>query len=105
MYQSAIQGLPKDISVRKARKRKVVPGTKAGKEKRLSCTGAIRSYLEAGFFDEPRSTAEVKQRLSEAGLNFTDNNIRASLRRLAKSGSLGMTGRGRSIHYRRPGQS
>ena len=105
IYQSAIKGLPMDISVMKTRKRKVVPGTKAEKGKRTSCAEAIRTALEAGFFDEPRSTAEVKQRLRETGLDFTDSNIRTSLRRLAKSGLLGMTGRGRAIRYHRPEQS
>lgn len=90
-YQSAIkagQALPKDVTVspEKAkvlpRKRKVAPGTKVEKGKRTSCTGAIRTALKAGFFDEPCSTGEVKQRLDETGLNFTDSNIRTSLRRL-----------------------
>jgi hypothetical protein len=101
MYQPAM-GLPEDISVSKARKRKVVPGPKAEKEKRVSCGGAILTALEAGFFDEPRSSTEVRQRLNETGLNFTDNNVRNSLIRLAKSGSLGVAGRGR---YCRPDQS
>ena len=113
-YQPAIKGLqslPKEVAVspEKAkalpRKRKAAPAAKAEKGERISCTGAIRSDLEAGFFNEPRSTSEVKQRLSETGLNFTDTNIRNSLRRLAKSGSLGMTGRGKAVRYHRPDQS
>ena len=109
-YQPAIKGLqslPKDVAVstEKAkalpRKRKAVPGTKAGKRKRASCTGTIRSDLEAGFFDEPRSTGEVKQRLSEAGLTFTDNGVRASLRRLSLSGLLDTTRKGRPVRYQR----
>ncbi len=114
MYQSAIeelQGLPKDIAVspEKAkalpRKRKATPAAKGEKRKRPSCTGTIRSDLDAGFFDEPRSTGEVKQRLSETGLNFTDGAIRTGLRRLAKSGLLSMTGRGRAVRYHRPDQA
>ena len=113
-YQPAIKGLqslPKDVAVspEKAkalpRKRKAAPGTKAGKRKRASCTGTIRSDLEAGFFDEPRSTGEVKQRLSEAGVICNDSAIRTSLRRLSKSGSLDTTGKGRALRYQRAKQS
>ncbi len=113
-YQPAIKGLqslPKEVAVspEKARalprKRKAAPAAKAEKGKRASCTGAIRSDLEAGFFDEPRSTGEVKQRLSETGFTFTDSNVRNSLRRLAKSGVLGTSGRGTSLRYQRAKQS
>jgi len=114
-YQPAIKGLqslPKDVAVspEKAkalpRKRKPAPGTKAEKKgKRASCTVAIRSDLEAGFFDEPRSTGEVKQRLSETGFTFTDSNVRNSLRRLARSGALGTSGKGTSLRYQRTKQS
>ena len=109
-YQPAIKGLPglpQDVAVRpekaKAlpRKRKVATVTKAEKGKRASCTGAIRSDLEAGFFDESRSTDEVKQRLSEAGLTFTDNGVRASLRRLSLAGLLDTVRKGRSVRYQR----
>jgi len=113
-YQPAIKGLqslPKDVAVspEKAkalpRKRKAAPGTKAEKRKRASCTGTIRSDLEAGFFDEPRSTGEVKQRLSEAGFTFTDNGVRASLSRLSLAGLLDTARKGRSVRYQRRVQS
>ena len=111
-YQYAIkdlQGLPKDstVSPQKAkavpRKRKTAPAAKAEKGKRAPCTGAIRSDLEAGFFDEPRSTGEIKQRLGETGFTFTDSNIRNSLMRLAKAGTLATMGKGTTLRYRRPG--
>ena len=113
-YQSAIkelQSLPKDVGVtpEKAkalpRKRKATPGTKAEKREPASCTGSIRSDLEAGFFDEPRSTGEVKQRLSEAGLTFTDNGVRTSLRRLSLAGLLDTVRKGRFVRYQRRVQS
>jgi hypothetical protein len=113
-YQPAIKGLqslPKEaaVSPEKAkalpRKRKAAPAAKAEKGERISCTGAIRSDLGAGFFNEPRSTGEVKQRLSETGFTFTDSNVRNSLRRLAKSGVLGTSGRGTSLRYQRAKQS
>ena len=111
-YQPAITGLqslPKDIAVSPekakavSRKRKAAPTTKAKKGKRTPCTRAIRSDLEADFFDEPRSTGEIKQRLSETGFTFTDSNVRNSLMRLAKAGTLVTTGRGITLRYRRPG--
>ena len=113
-YQFAIkelQGLPKDAALnpQKAkawpRKRKDVPGPKAGKTKRASGPGAIRSYLQEGFFDEPRSPGEVKQWLSEAGLTFTDNGVRANLRRLSLDGSLDIVRKGRSVRYQRRAQA
>lgn len=114
-YQPAIKGLqslPKEVAVspEKARalprKRKAASAAKAEKEKRTSCTGAIRSDLEAGFFDEPRSTGEVKKRLSQAGLTFTGEGIRVSLRRLSLAGSLDVVRKGsRSVRYQRPAQS
>lgn len=113
-YQPAIKGLqslPEEVAVspKKAkvlpRKRKAASAAKAGKEKRTSCMGAIRSDLEAGFFDEPRSTDEVKQRLSQAGLIFTDEGIRVSLRRLSLAGSLDVVRKGRFVRYQRPAQS
>ena len=112
-YQPAVKGLqgsPEEVAVspEKAkalpRKRKAAPVAKAKKAERISCQGAIRSDLEAGFFDEPRSTGDVKQRLSEAGFSFTDSNVRNGLRRLAKSGALDTTGRGRTLRYHRAKQ-
>ncbi len=114
MYQPAIKGLESlpqqaTVTLEKAkalpRKRKGTPAAKAERAKPISCTRAIRSDLEAGFFDEPRSTSDIKQRLSEAGFNFTDSNVRNSLKRLAKSGALGTTGRGGTLRYHRAKQS
>jgi hypothetical protein len=87
------------------RKRKAKPTAKEESAKPTSCTRAIRNDLEAGFFDEPRSTSDIKRRLSEAGFNFTDSNVRNSLKRLAKSGALGAAGRGGTLRYHRAKQS
>ena len=114
IYGPAIRGLlglPQDAAAtpEKAkpvpRKRKVAAAIKARKGKRASCIGAIRSDLEAGFFDEPRSTTQIKQRLSEAGLTFTENGVRANLRRLSLAGSLDIVRKGRSVRYQRRAQS
>ena len=114
MYRPAIKGLEKSpqqatVTLEKTkavpRKRKATPAAKAKRAKPVSCTGAIRSDLEAGFFDEPRSTSDIKQRLSEARFNFTDSNVRSSLKRLAKSGALVTAGRGGTLRYHRAKQS
>jgi hypothetical protein len=114
MYQPAIKGLqssaePVAESQEKAkrlpRKRKVMPAAKGKRARPISCTRAIRNDLEAGFFDEPRSTSDIKRRLTEAGSSFSDGNVRNSLKRLSKSGALGTTGRGGTLRYLRAKQS
>lgn len=114
MYQPAIKGLQSlpqqaTVSPEKAkalpRKRRAPPAAKAAKARRNSCTVVIRSNLEAGFFDEPRSTGDVKRRLSETGFNFTDSNVRGSLKRLVGSGAFNATGRGGTLRYLRVKQS
>ncbi len=111
-YQSAITGLQgsaQDIAVSpekakatpRKRKKEASVVAKAGKGTRGGCMGTIRSYLESGFFDEPHSTGEIKQRLSDTGITCTDSAMSTSLRRLAKSGSLVTTGRGRGVRYQR----
>jgi len=118
MYQPAIKGLEslpqqptagpeKARAGAKAlpRKRKTTLAAKEEKVKRVPCTTAIRSDLEAGFFDELRSMSDIKKRLTEAGFNFTDSNVRNSLQRLAKSGALETTGKGKTLRYHRAKQS
>lgn len=114
MYEPTIkglQGLPQDAAVRaeKAqslpRKRKAAAVIKPRRGKRASGIGAIRSDLEAGFFDEPRSTEEIKRRLSDAGLTFTDSGVRANLRRLTLDGLLDTVRKGRSVRFQRRARS
>ena len=114
MYQPAIKellGLPGESAAKPAkttplsRERKASAATRARKGRPTSCMGVIRSDLEAGFFDKARSTSEIKQRLSEAGLDFTENGVRANLRRLSMSGALDVVRKGRSVRYQRPVQS
>ena len=40
--------------------------------------------LKAGLLDEPHSIPEINNRVSKAGLNFTDSNIPKGLKRLVK---------------------
>jgi len=74
---------------------------KPRKRKRATVMATIRDDLEAGFFDRPRSTAEIKQRLSDAGLTFTDTGVRANLRKLTQDGLLDAVKKGRSVRFQR----
>jgi hypothetical protein len=108
LYRPAIKGF-RGQAAPAAEKRSAPRGRKrassrAGKGKTVTGTRAILNDLEAGFFDEPRATGEVKKRLDETGLSFTDNNVRGSLRRLVQSGALGATGKGTTLRYQRAGQ-
>jgi hypothetical protein len=114
MYQPAmngLMGLPSEAAPKPekskplSRERRVPAAARARKGKPTSCMGVIRSDLEAGFLDEPRSTGEIKQRLNEAGITVTDSGIRANLRRLSRAGALDVVRRGRSVRYQRRGQS
>ena len=114
MYGPGIRGLlgvPQDapVGTEKAkplgRARKTAAITKPRRGKRASVMGTIRSDLKSGFFDEPRSTAEIRQRLSDAGLTFTDSGVRASLRRLALDGLLDAVKKGRSVRFQRRARS
>jgi len=110
IYQPAIKGLlglPSEAAT-KPEKTKPVPrgrgvpaAAKARNARPTSCMGVIRSDLEAGFFDKPRSTGEIKERLSEAGITVTDSGVRANLRKLSAAGWLGTVRKGRSISYQR----
>lgn len=77
----------------------------AARAKSIPCPKAIRSELESGFFDGPHSVGEIKQRLGEAGYDFTDSNVRNCLKRLTASGTLNAIGSGRGLRYQRTGQT
>jgi hypothetical protein len=107
MYGPGIRGLlglPQDTAAapEKAgmpRRRKAAAVTKPRRGRRATVMGTIRSNLEAGFFDKPRSTAEIKRQLSDASLTFTDSGVRANLRRLTLDGLLDAVKRGRSVRF------
>ena len=110
MYGPGIRGLlglPQDVAVgpEKAKplpaKAKAAAVIKPRRGKRASVMGTIRSDLEAGFFDEPRSTGEIKRRLSDAGLTFTDSGVRANLRRLTLDRLMNTLRKGRSVRFQR----
>jgi hypothetical protein len=111
MYRPAIKGLPKAprqaaASLEKPKRlsrRGNRKSTRAARVKRVSCTAAIRNELKAGFFDEPKATGDIKRQLGEAGFEFSDSNIRNSLKRLTGTGVLGSNGKGGTLRYSKPG--
>ena len=66
-----------------------------------SCTRAIHAEIKAGFFDKPRSTKAVRERLTEKGVACSSALLRTSLRKADEEGRLGTTGRGRGLVYSR----
>jgi len=114
MYGPSIRGLlgmPQDapVSTEKAkplgRARKATAVAKPRRGKRATVMGAMRSDVKSGFFDEPRSTAEIKQRLSDAGLTFTDSGVRANLRKLTLDGLLDAAKKGHAVRFQRRARS
>jgi len=109
MYGPGIKGLlglpqdttaaPEKASVVPQKRKAVVARQRRGR--RATVMGTMRDDLEAGFFDKPRSTAEIKQRLSDAGLTFTDTGVRANLRKLTQDGLLDSVKKGRSVRFQR----
>ncbi|MFU8796677.1 MAG: hypothetical protein ACNA7X_05230 [Dehalococcoidia bacterium] len=109
MYGPGIRrllGLPQDTAAapEKAggvpRKRKAAVA-RPRRGRRATVMATMREDLEVGFFDKPRSTAEIKQRLSDAGLTFTDTGVRANLRKLTQDGVLDAVKKGRSVSFKR----
>jgi len=114
MYGPSIRGLlglPQDTAAppEKAgvvpRKSKATAVAKPRRGRRATVMATIRDDLEAGFFDRPRSTAEIKQRSSDAGLTFTDGGVRANLRKLTQEGLLNAVKKGRSVRFQRGARS
>ncbi len=82
------------------------PGQKlAGRSRpkgvRRSCTRAIRAEIKAGFFNKPRSTQAVRERLVERGAVCSIGTLRNSLKKAVEEERLGTTGRGRGLVYSR----
>ena len=71
------------------------------REGQRSCTRAIRAEIKAGFFDEPRSTRAVRERLTEKGVTCSSGLVRITLKRAVEEGRLGIAGRGRGLVYNR----
>lgn len=113
MYEPTIKGLQgsQDVAVRMGkvstarRNKETAAVARPRRRRRVTVMGAVRSDLEGGFFDEPRSTGEVKRRLTDEGLAFTDSGVRANLRRLTLAGLLDTVRKGRSVRFQRRSRS
>ena len=66
-----------------------------------SCTRAIRAEIKGGFFNEPKATRAVRERLTEKSVACSNGVLRISLRKAVEEGKLGTTGRGRGLVYSR----
>ncbi len=110
LYRSAVgkfAGAPEDTvpaPKKEVPARAAVPvRRKGGRTKRFSISNTIRTEVKLGFFAEPKSTEEVKQRLIEKGITCNNNSVRMSLKRLSNSGLLAILKKGRAVQYRRSG--
>ncbi len=105
MYRPAIRRLTRSTRTRApadavSRPEKTAGRRKGeGEAKRRPWEQRIRDDVSGGFFSEPRSMRDVKERLGEQGPACTDNSIRASLKRMCDANLLKKTGRGRSVRY------
>ena len=99
-YGSAIKGLPAVEPQAVAPKRAPRTRGRARGDQR-SCTRAIRAEIKARFFDEPKSTRAVRERLTEKGVSCSSGVLRISLRKAVEEGRLGTAGRGRGLVYSR----
>lgn len=72
-------------------------GGRRGRQR--SCTRAIRAEIKAGFFDRPRASKAVRERLTEKGVTCSIGGVRTSLKKAVEEGRLGTTGRRRGLVY------
>ena len=102
-YGSAIRGLPA-MEPQRASPPRAVKARGKVRGGQGSCTRAIRAEVKAGFFDEPKSTRAVKERLTEKGVSCSSGLLRTSLKKVVDEGRLSPTGRGRARVYSRTGE-
>ena len=102
-YGSAIKGLPAVEPQRAGPPRDVRARGKARGGQR-SCTRAIRAEIKAGFFDKPRSTRSLKERLTEKGVTCSTGLLRTSLKKIVDEARLSPAGKGRARVYSRTGE-
>ena len=102
-YGVAIKGLPA-AEPQHAGPPRVVKARGKARGGQRSCTRAIRADIKAGFFDEPRLTRSVKERLTEKGVSCSTGLLRTSLKKVVGEGRLSPTGRGRARVYSRIGE-
>ena len=100
MYRSSIKGLqgtPEGVTA--SRERQTSAGRRRRRTKPVSCATAVHEEFEAGFFAEPRSIQETKQRLVGKGMTHTDESIRMALNRLYRNGLVDRAKKGGLLRY------
>jgi hypothetical protein len=103
MYQPAIKRVIRGVPANQETPKRSFTRRRGTKGRRVSCTAAIQNEVKAGFFDDPRSVSDIKQRLNESGFEFKDNNVRNALKRLTTTGALSANGKGRGLTYSKLG--
>jgi hypothetical protein len=100
MYAPAVKRLPTTTSrTTTSGVAEQVRGRLRGTQR--SCTRAIRAEIKAGFFDEPKSTPAVRERLIDKGVVCSSSMLRITLKKATEEGKLVISGRGRGIVYNR----
>ena len=102
-YGSDIEGLPV-VEPKRASPPRAVRARGKARGGQGSCTRAIRAEVKAGFFDAPKSTRSVKERLMEKGVSCSTGLLRTSLKKVVDEGRLSPTGSGRARVYSRTGE-
>jgi len=100
MYAPAVKGAPTPGPQTQAPGKKAKAGGRS-RGGRGSCARAVRAEIKAGFFDEPRTTKAVRERLAEKGIVCSSGALRATLKETVDKGRLQTSGRGRGIAYGR----
>ena len=100
IYRSTMKGLqgtPAGGTAREGRRTSV--RSMSRKAKPVTCSSAVREEFEAGFFAEPTSIREVKQRLIEKGITCQAEAIRMALKRLYARGLVDTRKKGGLVRY------
>ncbi|MBI4302724.1 MAG: hypothetical protein HY665_00080 [Chloroflexi bacterium] len=103
-YASAIKG-PSTSESKAGTSGSRVEAHGRSRGKQRSCIRAIRAEIKAGFFDKPRSTQAVRERLTEKGVACSVGALRTSLKKAVAEGRLGADGKGRGLVYTRKAEA
>ena len=96
-YALALKGLPSAEPKAKTTKPTEARGRRRGGQR--SCIRAIRAEIKAGFFEKPKASGAIKERLVQKGVSCSIGLLRASLKKAVEEGRLLTTGRGRGLVY------
>lgn len=74
----------------------------AGRRPLPTCSGLLRSLIEEGWFDQPRTLSEVVQELAKRGYHYDSTAVSHSLLDLVRERALIREGAPRRYTYRKP---